>query len=233
MAWQSSSLRTVPSALPLAAATVASVYALFAAALGLTVVGVFLGALYAPVILSSGVHFLFLIAELAIIFTSAWWVKRHPWNYLLFGTFPLLSGFTIAPFILLVAATPAGNAILLQALVSTTLMVLAAALIARTYPKALSGMGGVLMIGILGLLAAMILQLFVPALRLSSGFELFISGAGVVLFAAFTVYDFARVRQMAVAGASPFILALSLYLDIFNLFLMILRFMLALSGERK
>jgi FtsH-binding integral membrane protein len=219
--------------LPLVAATVASVYALFAAAMGFTVVGVFLGALYAPVILSSGVHFLLLLAELAIIFTSGWWVKRHPWNFVLFGAFPLLSGFTIAPFLLLVAATPTGNAILLQALASTALMVLATALIARSYPKALSGMGGVLVTSVIGLLVLMLLQLFVPALRLSTGFELFISGAGVLLFAAFTVYDLARLRQMAVAGTSPFILALSLYLDIFNLFLMILRFMLALSGGRK
>ncbi len=34
-------------------------------------------------------------------------------------------------------------------------------------------------------------------------------------------------------GANPFLLALSLYLDIFNLFLSVLRFMSVLSGERR
>jgi FtsH-binding integral membrane protein len=54
-----------------------------------------------------------------------------------------------------------------------------------------------------------------------------------VIFALFTAVDIQRVKMLGRYGANPFLLALSLYLDIFNLFLYILRFMLALSGDRR
>ena len=44
---------------------------------------------------------------------------------------------------------------------------------------------------------------------------------------------FQRIESQGRMGANPFMLALSLYLDIFNLFLFILRFMTALSGNRR
>ena len=86
--------------------------------------------------------------------------------------------------------------------------------------------------GLIGLIVIALLQLFVPSLR-TGGMEIVISGIGVVLFAAFTAYDVQRVQALGRLGANPFLLALSLYLDIFNLFLYVLRFMLALSGDRR
>jgi FtsH-binding integral membrane protein len=77
-----------------------------------------------------------------------------------------------------------------------------------------------------------LLQVFVPAFR-TTQMELMISGAGVVIFGLFTAYDMQRIAQMGKMGANPFMLALSLYLDIFNLFLYILRFMLVLYGDRR
>ena len=86
--------------------------------------------------------------------------------------------------------------------------------------------------GLIGLLVLSVLQIFVPAFR-TTGFELMLSGGGVVIFAIFTAIDLQRVAEQSRSGANPFLMALSLYLDIFNLFLFILRFMLVIAGDRR
>ena len=211
----------------------AQVYGLFAMAMGLTVLGVFIGMQYAPMLLTTGVHFFFLFAELGLIFTAGLWMDKSPLNYLLFGLFPILSGFTITPYILHVLTGYAnGGSILLNALSATGFMAASAAVFARTTKWNLGVMGRALFMAIIGLILVGLLQFFIPGLR-TTQFELMLSGAGVVIFALFTAYDLQRIQKMSRMGAHPMMLALSLYLDIFNLFLYILRFMIALSGDRR
>ncbi len=210
------------------------VYALFGLAMALTTVGVLMGTLFAPTLFRSGMHIALLIVELGIVFSARYWITKSPLNILLFGLFPLLSGITITPYLWYVTSSfPNGNAILVNALLATVFMTAAAAVFARTTSLPLASMGRFLLFGLIGLIGFGLLQIFVPALRQSIGFEMALSGAGVLLFAAFTAFDFQRVQQQSRAGANPFLLALSLYLDIFNLFLYILRFMTALSGDRR
>lgn len=208
-------------------------YGLFALAMALTVLGVWIGIQGAQYLFSSGAIFALVIAELGIIFTSRLWVEKYPLNYLLFGLFPTISGVTIAPLLMAVLVGYAnGGSILLNALLSTVFMSAAAAVFARTTSWNLGLMGRALFFALLGLIAMALLQIVVPALR-GTSMELIISGGGIVVFGLFTAYDVQRVQQLARVGMSPFLLALSLYLDIFNLFLYILRFMIALSGERR
>lgn len=219
--------------LQLATNVESQVYLLFAVAMGLTVAGVYAGMIYAPLLLQSGVVFGLVILELALILTSQWWVRQSPLNLLLFGIFPLISGVTITPLLLsLLQGYANGATILLNALAATGCMAAASAILAKLSGWNLSGMGRALLFSLLGLIALSIIQIFVPGLQ-TGGMELFISGAGVVIFGLFTAYDLQRVGNMARMGVSPFILALSLYLDIFNLFIYILRFMIALSGDRR
>ena len=162
--------------------TEAQVYGLFAVAIGLTVAGVFLGMQYAAQILSSGVHIFFLVAELAIIFTARLWMDKSPLNYLLFGVFPLISGFVITPYLMYVLTGYAnGASILMNALSATGFMTLAMAVFARTTKWNLGVMGKALFFALIGLIVMALLQLFVPAFR-TTQMELMISGAGVVIF---------------------------------------------------
>ena len=201
--------------------------------MGLTVLGVFVGLRFAPTLLNSGAYMILLFAELGIVFTSGWWSKQSPLNYLMFVLFPLFSGITITPFLLMVLAGYVnGASILLNALASTTFMAAGAAVFARTTRWNLSGLGNALFLGLIGLIAMALLQLFIPVLR-APQFELIISGAGVILFALLLSFDLQRIQHLGRAGANPFQLALSLYLDIFNLFLYVVRFMLAISGNRR
>ena len=225
------SIRSRPVVLD--ASSEAKVYGLFALALLLTAVGVFAGIVYSQILIGSGVQIIFLIAELILIFTSRMWMRSSPLNIILFAVFPLLSGLTVAPYILYVLAGYVnGASILLNALAATIFMAAGSAVFALTTRADLSGMGRMLFMGLIGLIVIALLQLFVPSLR-TGGAEVLIAGVGVALFAAFTAYDVQRVQALGRLGANPFLLALSLYLDIFNLFLYILRFMLALSGDRR
>lgn len=219
--------------LALSASTESQVYGLFTLAMALTVLGVFFGITQASFLLSSGISLFLILAELAIVFTSRLWMDKSPLNIILFALFPVLSGITFAPYILMVLTGYAnGSAILFNALTATVFMGLAATVFARTTSWNLGVMGRGLLFALLGLVGVGLLQLFVPALR-TPAMELLISGAGVVLFAFFTAYDIQRIQGQSRLGANPFMLALSLYLDIFNLFVYILRFMTALSGERR
>ena len=226
-----SSVRSSP--ISLSHSVESQVYGYFALAMALTLLGTYLGVHYATQLLGGGFLILFVIAELAIVLTSRWWAESSPLNVVLFGLFPLLSGITITPYILMVLTGYAnGASILLNALASTVFMAGAAAVFARTTRWNLGGMAKVLLLGILGLLFVGLLQAFFPGLR-GGTVEIVVSAAGVVLFALFTAFDLQRIAAMGRAGANPFLLALSLYLDIFNLFLYVLRFMLAISGNRR
>jgi len=217
----------------ISASVESQVYGLFALAMAFTVLGAFIGVQVAGALLNSGMHFVLLFGELAIIFSARWWMNKSPLNYLLFFLFPILSGITITPYILyILSGYVNGGAILVNALASTTFMAAGAAIFARTTSWDLSGLGRGLFFALLGLIVLGVLQIFVPALR-GTQTEILISGGGVVLFALFTAYDLQRIQTLGRAGASPFLLAISLYLDIFNLFLMVLRFMLAISGQRR
>ncbi len=210
-----------------------NVYALTALAMAMTALGVFAGSSFALPILASGWVYLLVILEFAIVLSARAWIRSSPLNLVLFFAFPFLSGLTVTPLLISVAYGYAnGTAILANAAIATALMTGAAAVFGRTTSMNLSSMGGLLFMSVIGLIGAGLVQMFVPSLR-TGGFEIAVSGIGVIVFALFTAYDLQRIRQRAGMGESPLLLALSLYLDIFNMFLYILRFMIAISGNRR
>ncbi|MDO9490068.1 MAG: Bax inhibitor-1/YccA family protein, partial [Sphingomonadaceae bacterium] len=97
-----------------------------------------------------------------------------------------------------------------------------------TTKKDLSGMGTFLLMGLVGLIVASVLNIFMQSSQL--GFA--ISLVGVLLFAGLTVYDTQKIKNMYdhvantdFRGKSIIMGALTLYLDFINLFLFLLRFM--------
>lgn len=217
---------------PLSASTQSQAYALFALAMAITLVGVFIGTLYVNLLLSTGLHLLFAFAELGLIITAQWWAKKYPLNYALFAIFPFLSGLSLTPYLLMVTTGYVnGVEILWNAVGATLCLSMAAVVLSRLAPN-LSAWANALFYALIGLLIVSLFQIFIPALR-TQGFELLISGGGAMLFGVFLAFDIQRLQRGAALGASPFLLALSLYLDIYNLFISVLRFMTALSGERR
>lgn len=168
---------------------------------------------------------IFFIVELALIFTSRMWSTRAPLNRFLFAAFTFITGVTAAPLVGIVAASPEGVAILSKALLATGLVFTATAIFGWTTRMDLSGMRGFLFIGLLGMIITGIIGIFIPW---SSTTEMVYSGIGVLLFIGYTAYDFQKIKHYPEDRYID--AALNLYLDIFNLFMFILR--LILSSRR-
>jgi hypothetical protein len=102
-----------------------------------------------------------------------------------------------------------------------------------TTKKDLSGIGSFLIMGVIGLIIASLVNMFLQ----SSMMQLIISVAGVLIFAGLTAYDTQRLKmtyyalggnQTAMSVATSFG-ALSLYINFINMF----QFLLALFGGRR
>ena len=98
-----------------------------------------------------------------------------------------------------------------------------------TTQKNLSGWGSFLLMGLIGIIVAMLLNAFFFQ---SGAMGLVINILGVLIFAGFTAYDtqrlkneYAYVRGTEYAGKAVVMGALSLYLDFINLFMFLLQFL--------
>ena len=101
-----------------------------------------------------------------------------------------------------------------------------------TTQRDLSPIGSFLMMGLIGLLIAMVVNIFLK----SSGLDFVISAAGVLIFAGLTAWDTQKIKEMydpmedgTLTGRKSVMGALTLYLDFINLFLFMLRFL----GDRR
>jgi FtsH-binding integral membrane protein len=95
-----------------------------------------------------------------------------------------------------------------------------------TTQRDLTGMGSFLMMGLIGIIIASLVNIFLG----SSGVDWIISVIGVVVFAGLTAWDTQKIKEMyspmddgTVTGRKAVMGALALYLDFINLFLMLLR----------
>ena len=101
-----------------------------------------------------------------------------------------------------------------------------------TTQRDLTGFGSFLFMGLIGLVIASLVNIFLQ----SSGLYWVISVVGVLIFVGLTAYDTQSIKEMydvnddgSVAGRKAVMGALRLYLDFINLFLMLLR----LFGDRR
>ena len=101
-----------------------------------------------------------------------------------------------------------------------------------TTQRDLSPVGSFLVMGLFGLILAMVVNMFLK----STGLDFAISAIGVLIFAGLTAWDTQKIKEMysanddgTVSGRKTVMGALTLYLDFINLFLFMLRFL----GDRR
>jgi FtsH-binding integral membrane protein len=101
-----------------------------------------------------------------------------------------------------------------------------------TTKRDLSPIGSFLVMGLFGLILAMVVNIFLR----STGLDFAISAIGVLIFAGLTAWDTQRIKEMydvnddgTASGRKAVMGALTLYLDFINLFLFLLRFL----GDRR
>ncbi|QIE56444.1 Bax inhibitor-1/YccA family protein [Pikeienuella piscinae] len=115
----------------------------------------------------------------------------------------------------------------------TAIAFLGLSLYGYTTKRDLSGMGAFLVMGVIGLIVAMVVNIFLA----SSALQFAISVIGVLIFAGLTAFDTQRLKneyvhysQMGAEGAAylskgAIMGALSLYLNFLNMFMFLLQFM--------
>jgi FtsH-binding integral membrane protein len=164
-----------------------------------------------------------IVAELALVFTISARVHRMQASTAtaLFVLYAALNGATLS-FVFIIYT---------HSSIASTFFVCAATFIACsiygwTTKRDLTSMGGFMMMGLIGIIIATVVNLFIR----SSAMHMIIGYIGVLVFIGLTAYDTQHLKTMAVsqpadigAGAvrkGAILGALKLYLDFINLFLM-------------
>ncbi|MCP9849723.1 Bax inhibitor-1 family protein [Cyanobium sp. Morenito 9A2] len=147
--------------------------------------------------------------------------------------YSLLTGFTLSGIVALAIGTAGIGSIGVAALATGVTFVIASVLGRRMSDSVGQSLSAVVGLGIVGLLIAMVVQIiggiFAPGVFHGGSFELLIAGFGTVLFVGAAFVDFYTMPRtysddQYLAGA------LGMYLTYINLFIFILRLIIALNG---
>ena len=172
------------------------------------------------------VMWIFFAVELILVLSSRAWSAIRPLNCFLFGLFAFTTGMMIVPLLASLILEFGGPDLIIKAFLATTLTFSASAVFGWTTNRSLSGLAGFLWMAIIGMIVVSIVGIFIPW---GNTFEMIFSGLGVIVFSAYTMYD---IQQLKSFPPDRYIdAALRLYLDIFNLFLYILRLIAGVSRK--
>jgi len=203
------------------------VFFFFGLAIAISALGAYVGLNYfAQYFLANpALIYLAFALELILVFTSKAWSQKRPLNVILFTLFAFSTGVTLVPMLAFLSGSGSMD-LVLKAFIATTLMFTATAIFGFFTNINLQGLRGFLFVALLGMIIVSVLGIFLPW---GSTFEMIFSGFGVILFSAYTAYDIQRLKSYP---ENMYIeAALQLYLDIFNLFLYILRLITAFSRD--
>ncbi len=175
------------------------------------------------------------IAELVLFFmaTSAANNANNSKALPLLTGFSLLTGFTLSGIVAIAIGTVGIGSVGTAALATGITFVIASYAGRRMSDSVGQALSGVVGLGLIGLIIAMVIQLiggfFAPDMFGGGSFELMIAGFGTVLFVGMSFVDFYTMPrryndEQYLAGA------LGMYLTYINLFVFILRLMIALQG---
>ena len=169
------------------------------------------------------------LSPLAIVFAMSFGANRMQTGTLqmLFWAFAALMGLSMSTLFIVFTGVS-----IAQTFFATAAAFLGLSLYGYTTKRDLSVFGTFLIMGVVGLLVAMLINMFLQ----SSAMALAISAIGVLLFAGLTAYDTQRIKSMylyvqgtEMAGKTVILGALTLYLDFINMF----QFLLSFMGDRR
>ncbi len=167
-----------------------------------------------------------IIGELVLVFSLAGRAHKMQASTAtgLFILYAALNGVTLSAIFLIYTRSS----------ITSTFFICAATFVAcsiygMTTKRDLTSLGGFLTMGLIGIIIASVVNLFIR----SSGMSMVITYIGVLVFVGLTAYDTQKLKNMAlsqpegleaaVVRKGAILGALSLYLDFINLFLMLLR----------
>lgn len=191
---------------------------------GLTAWGVASSAAIEYIAMNPGILFVLFIAEIGLVlFLSARVMKLQTTTAgFLYILYSFLNGLTLSLIFLVYTAATIQNVFF-----TTAALFGAMSFYGYTTKKDLTSIGSFLMMGLFGVIIAMVINIFIG----SSAIDFAISLIGVVVFIGLTAYDTQKLKEMfytlsedsEVLGKYSIMGALTLYLDFINLFLFLLR----------
>jgi uncharacterized protein len=206
------------------------VYNYMAAGVGLTgLVAMLTYQLSGPALLQSPLMWVFVLAPLALVFFISARINTMSAETarLVYFVYAALMGLSLSTIFHVYTGASITRVFFISAATFGAL-----SLWGYTTQRDLSGFGTFLFMGVIGIIIASLINIFLR----SSGLDWVISVIGVGVFAGLTAYDTQRIKGMydpgddaASAGRKAVMGALSLYLDFINLFMMMLR----LGGNRR
>jgi FtsH-binding integral membrane protein len=170
-----------------------------------------------------------LIAPFALVLLLSFGINRMSTGtaQLVFWVYAALMGVALAPILMLYTGASIAKVFFITAATFGGM-----SLWGYTTRRDLSGMGSFLMMGVIGLVVAMIVNIFLA----SPAVDFAISIVGVLVFTGLTAFDTQKIKEMyyvgddgTVAGRKAIMGALQLYLDFINLFLFLIRIL----GDRR
>lgn len=177
----------------------------------------------------SGLGYIVMFAPLGVVLWLSFGINRISETTAkgLFWAYAVLMGLSLSTILLVYTGASVAQTFFASAAAFGAL-----SLWGYTTKRDLSAFGSFLIMGVIGILVASLINIFMQ----SSALQMAISVIGVLLFAGLTAYDTQRIKSMyfsvagtSFAGKSVVMGALQLYLDFINMFLFLLR----LFGDRR
>jgi len=153
-------------------------------------------------------------------------MRNSVWGVALLLAFTFVAGFFLGPILQVALHLKNGAQLVGMAAGGTGIIFFSLATLATVTKRDFSFMGKFLFIGLILLIVASLANMFfqVPALALT------ISAIAVLIFSAYILFDISQIVQ---GGQTNYVMAtMSLYLDIYNIFINLLSLLMAFSGER-
>jgi modulator of FtsH protease len=171
------------------------------------------------------VHWIFMLAVLIGGPFAIHAVRNSVWGLVLTFAFTGLLGFFLGPILSLYLGLPNGSQIVGNAFGTTAVAFVALSAYALTTRKDFSFLGGFLIVGLVLALVAIVANLFlaIPALSLA------ISAAVVLLLSAAILFDTSRMIHDP--DANYIVMTVSLYANLYVMFLHLLNLFHAFSGD--
>lgn len=153
-------------------------------------------------------------------------LRNSVWGIAMLLGFTFVAGVFLGPILQHALHLRNGAELVGMAAGGTGLIFFSLATIATVTKKDFSFMGKFLFIGLILLVVASLANIFfaIPALSLT------ISAVAILIFSAYILYD---ISQIIHGGETNYVMAtMTLYLDIYNIFVNLLSLLMALTGER-
>jgi FtsH-binding integral membrane protein len=184
---------------------------------------------FANLIYASPLRWVLMLAPLALVFFLGFRIHTMSVSgaQTMFWAYAALLGASLSTIFLVFT-----GASIVQTFFITATAFGALSLYGYTTKRDLTAMGSFLIMGVVGILIASLVNIFLQ----SSALQFAISAIGVVAFAGLTAYDTQKIKEMyfegdddVTGGRKAIMGALNLYLDFVNLFMFLLQFL----GDRR